>query len=260
MFENVVVCGDSLAEGAELLIKNESRYSALVSKNFNAKEYNFAVSGVGNELISSYLISELLNLISTNKIQPKTTLVIISWSFIERTNFYSKYNNSFIVSSYKKLKSDTPHRNNIIEKLSKNKFRIELDDLLTFYHSHNEDLFFMYNTAKHIYTTQCFLEAHNIKYVFLFSTKAIYDQIFNFEYNTNNEENRIQYLNHNIPDIKQYINGINLNNIFDVFISDYCKKYKLPSGINGHPLEPAHKQYSELLIKFIKNKHDFSNN
>lgn len=263
MFENVLIAGDSFAFGSEMANRSKCRYSSIVSKELNAKEYNFTYPGICNELISSYFITETLSLLSKNLINPNNTLVLISWSFLMRKSFFSKYNNIFITlrRDFVKIKKN---KNQILDILTKSKHQLLLDDLYSFYKSHDSDLYKAYYTFKNIYFTQLFLDSYKFKYIFLIPDKAIYDVMLNYKYEiTNNKEFKYSELveektKYNggsyLPDPKQFLDNINMDNFFDKFIVNFAEENNFKVGEESHPLEDAHREYSNLLIDHINSK------
>lgn len=263
MFENVLVAGDSFAFGSEMNNRSKNRYSSRVSNALNAKEYNFTYPGICNELISSYFITETLSLLSKNLISPDNTLVMISWSFLMRKSYFNKYNNNFITlrRDFAKLKKN---KNQILDILTKSKHQLLLDDLYSFYKSHDSDLYKAYYTFKNIYFTQLFLDSYKFKYIFLIPDKAIYDVILNykydfiedkdFKYSELVEEKTKQNGGSYLPDPKLFLDKINLDNFFDKFIVNFAEENNFKVGEESHPLEEAHYEYSKLLINHINSK------
>lgn len=267
MFKSVLVAGDSFAFGNELEDKDNNRYSALISSAFNAKEYNFALGGLGNELISSYLITEASHLISQDIIKPEETLVLVSWSSLHRTCFYNKINSCFLVSWGQQIKENIIERQDVIKEILNSKHKLSMENLYNFFQSHTDELYNSYNTFKHIYLTQQFLDSHKFKYVFLTSNSIIYHRIASYEYELNNlkdanynlnnisfQKHKLNNYGYHLPDPKYFLDKINLDSFFNVYIDDYADKNKFKKGPNGHPLDDTHKAYSSLLLDHIKNK------
>lgn len=267
MFENVLVAGDSFAFGNELEDKDNNRYSALISKAYNAKEYNFALGGLSNELISSYLITEASSLIANNLINPEKTLVLVSWSNLHRTCFYNKVNSCFLVSWGQQIKENIIERQDTIQEILNSKHTLSMENLYSFFQSHTDELYNSYNSFKHIYLTQLFLDSYKFKYVFLFSNSITYHRVVYYEYEFDNfkevdynskniifQKHKLNNHGYPLPDPKYFLDKINVNNFYKVFISDFADKNKLRKGPNGHPLDDTHSAYSSLLLDHIKSK------
>jgi len=245
MFDNVVSGGCSLCWGAELEDRNQ-RYSKLIADHYGAKLNDFSHGGIGNESISFRLIDGLINLTKKPTFNRERTLVIASWSYFSRLNYFNPKSKKFLVLSSVGFKK---HYHNTMGN-RKSDEHLDSIDLEFFYRNHDHILYFLYNTIKHIYMTQLFLENHGIKYVFTFNSEHCYKHLFiktlNASYDDPFEEGN------RLPNIINLSKQIDQKKVYKTFLGTFTDQHKFPEGPGGHPLEKAHQEYSKGLIKFIE--------
>lgn len=244
MFENVISSGCSVAWGDELSDRDQ-RYSALIAKHYNAKLFDYSMQGASNEIISNSIINNVSKLCFEKSIDAEKTLAIVEWTFKGRLHYFSKSKKYyFLRPNCASIKGDV---------------FVDQIDLETFYENHSSPEFSCYNLINKIHHTQSFLKNKKIKYVFFFASQNDH-AVLNFSKNDIEALGLDHKLHNNrfdsLPDISYVLKDIDLKKIHPEPITFFCKKHKMATGINNHPLEEAHREYSKELIATIDRLYD----
>lgn len=248
---NIIASGCSICWGDELKYRR-NRYVNQIAINYRANLTDCSLRGIGNETISTRLIDSILNLFKDKDFVPEEALAIVSWSFIGRLNFYNPINKKFLVLSNTTEKAR--HSNQL--GFDPDNLLLDLYDLESYYKNHNDILYIVYNTLKHIYITQLFLETHKIKYIFTFNTRQCYRTtcLENFDPTFYKDDQ-----NNSLPDLTNLQRQINIDNIYKIHLRNFTNDNKYSEGERGHPLDKAHVEFSKGLINFIEERYGQEN-
>lgn len=252
MYDNIVSCGCSMMYGSELLDRDNSRYISLIAKHYNSQLYDYSEPGLGNELIADYTISNISNLISSNRVDINNLLVVVKWTFLFRLNYYLKNTRSFLICNHN-IHENYTNINTGVERYIDYALKVnktDLTDVLFYYKNISDTYYPIYTASKAIHYTQSFLQSKNIKYVFLFGDKESYNLLFNI----NHEVKKVIDDFHNLPEYNFLLDDIKRSNFIQSPFIQYTQKNKFAVGKGGHPLEEAHLSYANFLIKEIDKK------
>jgi hypothetical protein len=234
--------------GVELTDKSKV-FTHIIADHYNAEFIDLSLSGIGNESISLIITNYILEYLSKNKIDPKTTLVLINWTFVERLIFFSSKDAGWFTVREERLTERHLFKSSFFQN-DKN-----FDAVKLYYENHRDELFLLYYLSNIIHKTKTFLEAKGFdKYVFSFSDEGTKKLMMRSK-----EYFKLYYRNvfktEGFRKFDSILNDIDYTKFFDLPFMEFSLKEKYDIGKGGHPLEAAHIDYSKLLLEFIEKRY-----
>lgn len=262
MINHIVVTGCSLAHGLELLNRDD-RYAMLVAKQLNCTLHDVSYSGCCNHIIVDYAIEKINDLIFKFNTDPQQILVIHSWTFADRIPVYWKDRDKFVIA--KDVMFANYRNNSLLKKypeiLSDFKYddSMNIFDIEMYYQLINDRGFFNYSFLKDVMLAEIFYKSLNIKVVHTLSSSL--ENVYLNQVLYNKTKNKKAPGGYRKIDLNNFKNHINVNNFLPTDLMSLCKSKKYPIGVQGHPLEQTHSDFSKLILDFVGKRYEiFSKN
>ena len=263
--------GCSFTNGYELNRKMESRFSSLVTQEFNQIEYNHAKVGGSNDRIWRTTLNGCI------KYTPK--LAIIMWSGVNRQEYLAEggfFTKDLVIAGEPgyDIKGNRPDFREAAPRWRQSNWKdfkmsnhtlkigeasnlgkdpdqtIEHYDTLNAYAKYIRTVRWnLKSTIAYMLSTKYFLEARNIPYLFYLFSAGQYKPFLYLldEFYLEAANNVWASLELSKKQILKDLPVLKTDGFYDI-----VKKAKLPIGKKDHPLEEGHRLMADIIIKDIK--------